>query len=175
MKYRPLKDYTEKAFWIFTDDDGDGIDDNEYILIDGRLYDYGMNISPEVPDEYCCRLKIGRKYYYFDGDGLPGSYSIEKITISPENDIYITFGAFSYKTTHDENGRYTAVIDGHKYTFEIRLTAIFDHVLAEKVRGGYAVTIDGETVRAKKINSYDYSVSYNGNIYKISKFQLKDI
>lgn len=39
-------------------------DDGE-IIIDGKLYQYEINLSQSVPDDRCCRVFIDGKYFYF--------------------------------------------------------------------------------------------------------------
>ena len=47
-------------FTVFKDDD-----ENYYIEVNGKEYISEITLSERVPDDMCCRVKIGRAYYYF--------------------------------------------------------------------------------------------------------------
>ena len=58
--HKALYDYFKDAKTIFKDDD-----ENYYIEVNGKEYISEMTLSERVPDDMCCRVKIGRTYYYF--------------------------------------------------------------------------------------------------------------
>ena len=39
--------------------------DDDHICINGKTYEYFITLDPDVPDDACCRVEIGGKYYYF--------------------------------------------------------------------------------------------------------------
>ena len=38
---------------------------DEWIVHDGKEYEYEMTLSPAYPDDKCCRVNIDGTYYYF--------------------------------------------------------------------------------------------------------------
>jgi len=58
--HKALYYYFKDAKTIYKDDD-----DNLYIEVNGKEYTSEITLNPLVPDDMCCRVKIGRSYYYF--------------------------------------------------------------------------------------------------------------
>ena len=40
-------------------------DNDDEIVIDGKVFSTEMTLSPEYPDDLCCRVLIDGEYYYF--------------------------------------------------------------------------------------------------------------
>lgn len=38
---------------------------DEKVIVNGKAYEYEMNLSQAVPDHKCCRVLIDGNYYYF--------------------------------------------------------------------------------------------------------------
>lgn len=58
-----LDDYYEDWEWKFDDDKCSLSDD---ILIQGKTYVTSLCMDPDWPDEYCRRVQINNKWYYFE-------------------------------------------------------------------------------------------------------------
>lgn len=55
---RMLDDYFPD--WDYSEKDG-------FIIINGREYEYQINLSDKIADSQCCRVRIGRKGYFYFG------------------------------------------------------------------------------------------------------------
>ena len=54
----PFHDLNQYFFWNYSEKDG-------YIEIDGIEYEYEMSFSDKVSDDFCHRVYIDGRYYYF--------------------------------------------------------------------------------------------------------------